>query len=104
MPVRASRRRSSLAPRISLPVKPIRNLNDHQVKQTLCTTLGWERWRQVQDGGGEVIGQVRGTRLARRASRYYANLVKLRAGQTVADLTHYRVKIITMKGLARATQ
>lgn len=50
-----------------------------------------------------MIGQVRGTRLVRRASRYYANLVKLRAGQTVADLTRYRVKIITMKGLVRAT-
>lgn len=47
-----------------------------------------ELW-QVHHGGDGRGGRVEGgdwrgrARLLRRASRYYANLVKLRAGQTV---------------------
>ena len=63
-----------------------------------CTRDGWE-WARGKGGRQrEGLGGC-WARLARRASRYYANLVKLRAGQTVLQTLHYRIKIITMKGL-----
>lgn len=60
----------------------------------------WVHARRLAEmGEGRVVWVVVGPRLARRASRYYANLVKLRAGQTVLQTLRYRIKIITMKGL-----